>query len=192
MGLMKKLISLCGSDGDDESLSSHALEVAEKVGRLIAQNDGVLVCGGHSGVMKVACKGCKEEGGTTVGIMPYTKEEANKYIDIAIPTGIGNIRNYLVSSTGDVAIAIGGRWGTLNEIALIEIALILLIIIGAFVGGFVYSVLKDILKELKGVKSLVLHTMSDVMEISIDVEEIKSTPKDILDFIKTERIRTKP
>ena len=68
-----------------------------------------------------------------------------------------------------------------------EIALILLIIIGAFVGGFVYSVLKDILKELKGVKSLVLHTMSDVMEISIDVEEIKTTPKDILDFIKTER-----
>ena len=117
MGLMKKLISLCGSDGDDESLSGHALEVAEKLGRLIAQNDGVLVCGGHSGVMKAACKGCKEEGGTTVGIMPYTKEEANKYIDIAIPTGIGNIRNYLVSSTGDVAIAIGGRWGTLNEIA---------------------------------------------------------------------------
>lgn len=117
MGPMKKLISLCGSDGDDEKLSGHALEVAEKLGRLVAQNDGVIVCGGHSGIMEAACKGCKEEGGITVGIMPYTKEEANKYIDIAIPTGIGNIRNYMVSSTGDVTIAIGGRWGTLNEIA---------------------------------------------------------------------------
>lgn len=114
---MKKLISLCGSDWDDDQLSEHALEVAEKVGRLVAKNNGVLVCGGHSGVMEAACKGCKEEGGLTVGIMPYTKEEANKYIDIAIPTGIGNIRNYMVSSTGDVTIAIGGRWGTLNEIA---------------------------------------------------------------------------
>jgi len=107
---MKKLISLCGSDGDDEQLSSHALEVAEKVGRLVAQNGGVLVCGGHAGVMEAACRGCKEEGGITVGIMPYTKEEANECIDIAIPTGLGNIRNYMVSGTGDVTIAIGGRW----------------------------------------------------------------------------------
>ena len=115
--LMKKLISVCGSDGDDERLSKHALEVAEKIGRLVAKNNGVLVCGGHTGVMDAACKGCKEEGGLTVGIMPYTKDEANNYIDIAIPTGIGNIRNYMVSSTGDVTIAIGGRCGTLNEIA---------------------------------------------------------------------------
>jgi len=49
--------------------------------------------------------------------MPYTKEEANNYVDIAIPTGIGNIRNYMVAGTGGVTIAIGGRWGTLNEIA---------------------------------------------------------------------------
>jgi len=114
---MKKLISLCGSDGDDDKLSNYALETAEKVGKLIAQNDAVLVCGGHSGIMKAACKGCKDEGGITVGIMPYTKDEANQYVDIAIPTGMGNIRNYLVSSTGDITIAIGGRWGTLNEIA---------------------------------------------------------------------------
>ena len=114
---MKKLISLCGSDGDDTRLSSHALEVAEKFGRLVAQKGGVLVCGGHTGIMEAACKGCKEEGGLTVGIIPYTKDEANQYVDIAIPTGIGNIRNYLVSSTGEVTVAIGGRWGTLNEIA---------------------------------------------------------------------------
>ena len=95
----------------------HALEEAENLGREIAKRDAVLVCGGHSGIMEAACKGCKEENGLTIGIMPYTKDEANKYVDIAIPTGIGNIRNYLVSYIGDVTIAIGGRWGTLNEIS---------------------------------------------------------------------------
>ena len=114
---MKKLISICGSDGDDERLTRHATEIAYQIGRLVAQKNGVIVCGGHTGIMEAACKGCKEENGITVGIMPYTKEEANNYVDIAIPTGIGNIRNYMVAGTGNVTIAIGGRWGTLNEIA---------------------------------------------------------------------------
>ena len=114
---MKKLISICGSDGDDEHLNGYALEVAYQIGKQVAQRDGVIICGGHSGVMKAACRGAKEENGITVGIMPYGKDEANEYIDIAIPTNIGNVRNYLVSSSGDVTIAIGGRWGTLNEIA---------------------------------------------------------------------------
>ncbi len=114
---MKKLISICGSDGWDKNLSEKALNIAEKVGSLIAKKGAVLVCGGHGGVMEAACIGAKKEGGITVGIMPYEKKEANKYIDIAIPTGLGNIRNYLVSRTGDATIAIGGRWGTLNEIS---------------------------------------------------------------------------
>lgn len=114
---MKKLISLCGSDVDDDLLSNYAMDVAEQVGRHIARKGAVLVCGGHGGVMRAACKGAKEENGITVGMLPYGKEEANEYIDIAIPTNIGNMRNYLVSSSGDVTIAIGGRWGTLNEIA---------------------------------------------------------------------------
>ena len=114
---MKKLISICGSDGWDKNLSKYALEVAYKIGKLVAQKNGVIVCGGHSGIMEAACKGAKEEKGTTVGIMPFEKNEANDYIDIAIPTNIGNIRNYLVSYSGDVTIAIGGRWGTLNEIS---------------------------------------------------------------------------
>ncbi len=114
---MKKLISICGSDVDDSSLTKYAIEVAEQVGRLIARRGGVLVCGGQGGVMKAACKGAKEENGITVGILPYTKKDANECIDIAIPTNIGNVRNYLVASSGDAVIAIGGRWGTLNEIS---------------------------------------------------------------------------
>jgi len=114
---MKKVISICGSDVDDDHLSNYALEVAEQVGRLIALKGGVLICGGLGGVMRAACKGAKKENGITIGILPYTKEEANEYIDIAIPTNIGNVRNFIVANTGDAVIAIGGRWGTLNEIS---------------------------------------------------------------------------
>ena len=114
---MKKCISICGSDVGDEKLSEYALATAEKVGSLIAKKGGVIVCGGHSGVMEAACKGAKKDNGITVGIMPFDKDEANPYIDIAIPTSLGNIRNYLVSTAGDAVIAIGGRWGTLNEIS---------------------------------------------------------------------------
>ena len=114
---MKKIISICGSDLDDEKLSDYALNVAEQVGRIAAKLGFVLLCGGRGGIMEAACKGAKQENGITIGILPYSKEEANKYIDIAIPTTIGNIRNFLVANSGDVVIAIGGRWGTLNEIS---------------------------------------------------------------------------
>ena len=67
--------------------------------------------------MKAACKGAREGNGITIGIMPQTKEEANEFIDIAIPTGIGHKRDFLVVSSGEAVIAIGGRWGTLNEIS---------------------------------------------------------------------------
>ena len=114
---MKKLISICGSDVDDDLLSNYSLEIAEQVGKLIAKKGGVLLCGGHGGIMRAACRGAKEENGLTVGIMPYTKEEANEFIDIAIPTTIGYVRNFIVANAGDVTIALGGRWGTLNEIS---------------------------------------------------------------------------
>ena len=114
---MKKLICVCGSDGSDKKLTDQAKEIAYRLGRLIAKNDGVVICGGHGGIMEAVCKGAKEENGITIGIMPYDKDAANKYVDIAIPTDLGNIRNYLVSNSGDFMVAIGGRWGTLNEIS---------------------------------------------------------------------------
>jgi len=114
---MKKLISICGSDADDVSLSAYAMEIAERVGELVAKNNGILVCGGKGGVMRAACKGAKAENGATVGILPGSKEEANEFVDIAIPTNLGNLRNYLVVDAADAVIAVGGRWGTLNEIS---------------------------------------------------------------------------
>jgi len=146
---MRRLISVCGSDEDDERLGNYALGVAEKVGRLVAKKGGVIVCGGRGGIMKAVCKGAKMENGTTVGILPYEKDEVNEYIDIAIPTYIGNVRNYLVSGSGDVMIAIGGRWGTLNEITFrIILGKPLILIKGT--GGCVDEIInKKILQELE-------------------------------------------
>jgi len=90
---------------------------AREVGRLLAENGTVLVCGGLAGVMEAACRGCREGGGTTVGILPGTGGE-NPYIAIAIRTGLGHARNILVARSGDAMIAIGGGYGTLSEIAI--------------------------------------------------------------------------
>jgi uncharacterized protein (TIGR00725 family) len=114
---MQTFVAVCGSDGDDVHLSSVALDVAERVGRGIAQRGGVLVCGGRGGVMRAACKGAKEGKGITVGLLPDSKDEANEFVDLPLSTGLGMRRNFLVVSAVDAVIAIGGRWGTLSEIS---------------------------------------------------------------------------
>jgi uncharacterized protein (TIGR00725 family) len=86
-------------------------------GLAIAGNGAVLVCGGLGGVMEAACKGAKEAGGTTVGILPGT-DGGNPYLDITIRTGLGHARNILVVLSADAVIAVGGSHGTLSEIAI--------------------------------------------------------------------------
>ena len=69
--------------------------------------------------MEAACRGAKEAGGTTVGILPGTdRSAANPFVDVAIATGLGEGRNALVVRAADAVIAIGGGYGTLSEIAL--------------------------------------------------------------------------
>jgi len=113
---MRTCVAVCGSDSDDVQLSSRMLEVAEQVGRGIAQRGGILVCGGRGGVMEAACRGAKALRGLTVGLLPESKDEANVFVDVPLATGLGMRRNFLVVSAADVVIAIGGRWGTLSEI----------------------------------------------------------------------------
>lgn len=99
-------------------ISKEISKIAWEVGRLIAENRGILICGGLGGVMESACKGAKEAGGLTIGILPgRKKEDANPYVDIAIPTGLGEARNMLVIFNSDAVIAIDGSYGTLIEIS---------------------------------------------------------------------------
>jgi uncharacterized protein (TIGR00725 family) len=89
------------------------------VGRDLAARGAVLVCGGLGGVMEAACRGAKEAGGLTVGILPGTdRVAANAFVEVAIPSGLGEARNALVVRAVDALIAVGGGYGTLSEIAL--------------------------------------------------------------------------
>jgi uncharacterized protein (TIGR00725 family) len=92
---------------------------AESVGRELAGRGAVLVCGGLGGAMEAACRGAREAGGTTVGLLPgLDRRDANPYVDVAIPTGLGEARNALVVRTADALVAVGGGYGTLSEIGL--------------------------------------------------------------------------
>jgi len=100
------------------SCTSDIKDMAEKTGQLIAEGGAVLVCGGLGGVMEAASKGAKEAGGTTIGILPGDdKTSANRYIDYAVATGIGEARNILIIKTADAVIALPGKFGTLSEMA---------------------------------------------------------------------------
>ncbi|HVM70057.1 MAG TPA: TIGR00725 family protein [Gaiellaceae bacterium] len=108
-------IAVCGpGDASDAELA-----IAEDVGAGIAEAGAVLVCGGLGGVMEAACRGARSKLGTTVGFLPGDdRDEANGWVQHAIPTGLGEGRNLLVVRAADAVIAIGGAWGTLSEIAL--------------------------------------------------------------------------
>lgn len=100
------------------SCSSKTKALAEQVGQEIAKAGAILVCGGLGGVMEAACRGARQESGITIGILPtLNRESANPYVDVAIVTGLGEMRNLLVVRNSDAIIALEGKYGTLSEIA---------------------------------------------------------------------------
>ena len=113
-GICRSYVAVVGAGVCDDTLG----QLAEEVGRELALRGAVLICGGMGGVMEAACRGAKAAGGTTVGLLPGTnREEANPFVDVAIATGLGEIRNTLIVRSVDALIAVGGEWGTLSEIA---------------------------------------------------------------------------
>jgi hypothetical protein len=98
--------------------SPELYKLAHQVGYYVAQKRAILVCGGLGGVMEAACCGAKEANGQTIGILPHSQREGNPYLDIALPTGLGEARNFLVVKVADSVIAVGGGYGTLSEIGL--------------------------------------------------------------------------
>ena len=92
---------------------------AEAVGRGLGAAGAYLVCGGLGGVMAAACRGALTHGGLSIGILPgSSREAANPWVSVAVPTGLGELRNGLVVRAADAVIAVGGAYGTLSEVAL--------------------------------------------------------------------------
>jgi uncharacterized protein (TIGR00725 family) len=94
------------------------VEHAHAAGRRLAELGAIVVTGGRGGVMEAACRGAKEGGGQTVGILPgFDRSDANDFVDVALATGLGELRNGLVARAAQAVVAVGGAWGTLAEIA---------------------------------------------------------------------------
>jgi uncharacterized protein (TIGR00725 family) len=103
-----------------------------EVGHEIPKNGFALVCGGLGGVMPEVAL-WSEGGGITIGILPtsnnrrwpFGQGDANPYVDLVMPTGLGHARNVLVVHASDALVAIAGggllangEAGTLSEIAI--------------------------------------------------------------------------
>lgn len=111
---MTAYVAVVGAGVADADLET----VAEEVGRGLAEGRAVVLCGGLSGVMEAVCRGCRAAGGTSVGILPGDdRRAANDFVDVALATGMGEMRNALIVRAADVVIALGGEYGTLSEVA---------------------------------------------------------------------------
>ena len=109
---MARQVSVVGSGAEWE-------EVAEEVGRLLAERGCTVVTGGLDEVMAAAHRGAKAAGGTTIAILPGEDgHAANVWADHVVVTGIGHARNLAVAASGEAVIAVGGSFGTVSEMAL--------------------------------------------------------------------------
>lgn len=96
--------------------------VAEELGRLLVERGYRVVTGGLGGVMQAASRGAQQapnkREGDVIGILPGPDAlAANPYVDIVIPSGMGQARNVLIVQTADAVVAVGGGAGTLSEMA---------------------------------------------------------------------------
>ena len=109
-------VAVVGAGG---AVEPQSLAAAEAVGEGLARAGAVIVTGGLGGVMEAACRGARRAGGTTLGILPgHDRGAANPYVDVAVATGLGELRDGLVVRSADALVAIAGGYGTLSEIAL--------------------------------------------------------------------------
>jgi len=112
--MRKRVVSVIGG----HSCTKEVEQLAHNLGEKLAKVVDIMACGGLSGTMKAVCSGFKAGGGLTIGIIPgYDKNDANAFVDIVIPTGLGLARNVLVVKSADVVVALPGETGTLSEVA---------------------------------------------------------------------------
>ena len=117
---MTQLRTISVIEGSQVSIKGEHLAI--ELGREIARRNFVLVTGGRTGVMESVSKGVQEGGGLTIGILPgELKQEANPFVNVAIPTGLGDARNIIVVRAGDGIIALEGSYGTISELAFAQI-----------------------------------------------------------------------
>jgi uncharacterized protein (TIGR00725 family) len=118
--MSKQIIAVIGNADIENDIDKQ--KISFELGKLIIDNGFILATGGLGGVMEYASKGAKSSAkynaNSIIGVLPdYNADNANQYIDIALPTGFGLARNLMLVSMSNAVIAVGGGSGTLNEIS---------------------------------------------------------------------------
>jgi uncharacterized protein (TIGR00725 family) len=111
---MKRYVAIVGPGA--EATAEHIAD-ARLAAQTLAGEGIVIVTGGLGGVMGAAAQGARAANGVSVGLLPGTdRERADPDLTVAIPTGMGELRNGLVVRAADAVLAIGRSAGTLSEI----------------------------------------------------------------------------
>lgn len=122
---MKLTIGVMGSSGGE--MSEDIKRKAYQLGEAIAEHDAILITGGCPGLPYDSARGAKAEGGFVVGISPGLSidEHQGKYgspidaFDLLIYTGSGLMGREITSIRScDIIVIVGGRTGTLGELAI--------------------------------------------------------------------------
>jgi uncharacterized protein (TIGR00725 family) len=113
----RRYVGVVGPGSD--SATREDVACARRLGALLAQRHVVVICGGLGGVMEAVCEGARSVDGMTVGLLPGDRrQDGNPHLTIALPTGLGELRNGLLVRASEAIVSIGRSWGTLNEVAL--------------------------------------------------------------------------
>jgi uncharacterized protein (TIGR00725 family) len=148
--------------------TEQAKNIAYEVGKEVARAGAVLVCGGLGGVMESACKGARENNGLTIGIIPQEEFSfANGFCDVVICTGIGFARDFIIASSADGIIAVGGGVGTLIEMAVGYMKKKAIVVIAGS-GGVAETYAGKYLDERKRVPILVAKDARSAVQIFSD------------------------
>lgn len=116
-----RLIAVIGQGTSDPETD----RLAAEVGHLIGAAGVSMVTGGLGGVMTSASAGFiggaatlpHDKRGVVLGVLPGTDASgANPHVDVVVPSGMGEARNYLVVVSAAAVIAVGRGHGTLAEI----------------------------------------------------------------------------
>lgn len=116
---IKNAVSVFGSSKVSKKTKEFAL--ALEVGRLLAQNNFIVVNGGYGGVMLASAKGAKEAGGHTIGVTlvknSFPVKSANEFIVKEIPCSHLLKRLFTLIKLSSAYIIFSGGTGTLLELS---------------------------------------------------------------------------
>lgn len=170
--MRKYQIGVMGSAAD-LNYSKEAVDFAKELGKEIANSNNILVYGAESdydSLSTEAAKVASKQGGITVGVAGGKKKKVyGKYRPtILISSGqeIGGGREFVLVTSCDVIIALGGGSGTLTEIAIAYQAGIPIIVVDQF-GGWSKELANRFLDERCREKCIVAKTPKEAVQLAL-------------------------